>query len=85
MALDKLDLLLELNKQQNINITEVKQDIKSLEKKVDNYAISTEQRLTSVESTVRLRSRIGGAIVALLPAVAVAIYFLLQFFSREQL
>lgn len=79
MALDKLDLLLELNKQQNTNITEVKQDIKSLEKKVDNYAISTEQRLTSVESTVRLRSRIGGAIVALLPAIAVAVYFLLQF------
>ena len=77
--LDKLDLLLELNEQQNVNITEVKQDIKALEKKVDNYAISTEQRLTSVESTVRLRSRIGSAIVVLLPAVAAAIYFLLQF------
>lgn len=78
MALDKLDLLVQLNKQQDANITEVKQDIKSLEKKVDNYAISTEQRLTLVESTVHLRSRIGGAIVVLLPAVAVAVYFLLQ-------
>ena len=75
---DRLDLLVELNKQQNDNITEVKQDVKTLEKKVDNYALTTERRLTSVESSVRLRSRIGGAIVALLPAVAVAVYFLLQ-------
>ena len=76
---DRLDLLLELNQQQNGNIAEVKTDVKNLEKKVDHYTLRTEQRLTVVESTVRLRSRIGAAIVALLPAVVVAVYFLLQF------
>ena len=79
----KIDLLLALNRQSNDNIKEVKTDIKTLEKKVDHYTLRTEQRLTSVESTVRLRSRIGAAIAALLPAIVVAVYFLLQFVSKE--
>ena len=76
--IDKLDLLLELNKKQDGHITAVGDSVIRLEKKVDRYSLQTERRLTSVESSVRLRSKVGGAIAALLPAIAIAVYFLLQ-------
>ena len=70
---DKLDLIYDTVKYN-------RKKLDTLEEKVDNHILHTSERLGDVESTVRLRSRIGLAIAAFLPALATLIYLLLRFF-----
>ena len=53
----------------------------TLEEKVDNHILHTTERLGPVEHTVRLRSRIGLAIAAFLPALATLVYLLLRHYA----
>lgn len=69
---DKLELIYDTVKYN-------RKKLDSLEEKVDNHILHSTERLVSVEHSVRLRSRIGLAIAAFLPALAGLIYLLLRF------
>lgn len=69
---DRIDMLLAMQTRTHDAVT-------TLDEKVETHILSTEGRLTSVESSLRLRSRIGGAIVVLLPALVAAFYLLIPF------
>ena len=69
---DRIDMLLAMQTRTHDAVT-------TLDEKVETHILSTEGRLTSVESRLRLRSRIGGAIVVLLPALVAAFYLLIPF------
>ena len=49
-----------------------------LGEKVAEHNLASSVRFVKIESTIRLRSRIGAALTVLLPALASAIYFLLR-------
>ena len=70
--MDRIDIVLELQR------TLMKR-FDALGEKVAEHVLASSVRFTKIESTIRLRSRIGGALVAILPAIVVAIYFLLTF------
>ena len=70
--MDRLDIVLTLQRDLNDKFD-------SLGEKVAEHVLASSVRFTKIESTIRLRSRIGSALAVLLPALAVAIYFLLTF------
>ena len=72
VKVDRIDIILS-------NQDRILKKFDTLEEKVTGHILASSVRFTKVESTIRLRSRIGAAVVALLPAMAGAIYFLLRF------
>ena len=75
--MEKLDLILQMQQNTRGDIKNLDRKFDHLDGKVESYILSTEGRLTKVESRLSLRSRIGGAIAVLLPAIATALYFLI--------
>lgn len=67
----KLDLILEMQR-------ETRDDVKDIRK----CFIEHEHRITKVEGSVKLRSRIGIALAGALPAISIAIYFLIRLFAK---
>ena len=58
-------------------VQENREAIRDLEGKVSNHMVDMEGRVTLVESSVSLRTRIGAALIAfLVAAVALAVRFL---------
>lgn len=75
---DRIDMLLAMQGETQDDVRELGKKIDNVDAKVGSYSLQTEARLTKVESRVSLRSRVGAAVVALLPALGIAVYFLFQ-------
>jgi hypothetical protein len=76
---DRIDMLLAMQGETQDDIRDLHTKIDTVNEKVGSYSLQTETRLTKVESVVSLRNRVGAAVVALLPALGMAVYFLIQY------
>ncbi len=76
--MEKIDLVLEMQKRQHASIIRVHDKIDDLSEKVGSTSLQVESRLSKVEAHTSLRNRALMAIVALLPAISLAAYFLVR-------
>jgi hypothetical protein len=68
---DKIDLIYDL-------VQKVDSKVDGIDEKLDNHRVDTEHRITKVEQDVKLKTKVGGAIAAALPALAALAYFIIK-------
>lgn len=74
--MEKIDLVIQMQERQHASMVRVHDKIDDLTGIVGSKSVEVEGRLTRVETLTSLRNRALMAVVALLPAIVIAAYYI---------